>query len=94
MRRSARTLASRVETRLDTSDCFPKAENRVEIVGRTPRSARVPLDPPIVNELSLIQTKQADEGVGCRPGGPPHDGCKLRDIAKTKAHYAGVRAPL
>ncbi len=32
-------------------------------VGRTPWSARVPLDP------------QADEGVGCGPGGPPYSFC-------------------
>src|ERR1700722_11042229 len=33
-------------------------------VGRTPRSARVPLEP--------LFLQQADEGVGCGPGGPPH----------------------
>jgi hypothetical protein len=36
------------------------------MVGRPPWSARVPLDPPVANEFSSIQTKQADEGVGCR----------------------------
>ena len=45
---------------------FPKAGNWTEIVGQTPWSARVPLDPPVANEFSSIQTKQADEGVGCR----------------------------
>jgi len=35
------------------------------------------------NEFSSIQTKQADEGVGCGPGGPPHFECKLHDIGKT-----------
>jgi len=39
------------------------AQNPAEDVGRTPWSARVPLDP---------LTDQADEGVGCGPGGPPH----------------------
>ncbi len=38
-------------------------------VGRTPRSARVPLDP--LFEASLFH-EQADVGVGCGPGGPPH----------------------
>jgi hypothetical protein len=33
-------------------------------VGRTPWSARVPLDPFFAH--------QADEGVGRGPGGPPH----------------------
>ena len=41
-------------------------------VGRTPRSARVPPDPPFGGELTLIHTQEADEGVGCGPGGPPH----------------------
>jgi hypothetical protein len=37
------------------------------MVGRTPWSARVPLDPPFNDIL-----EQAEEGVGCGPGGPPH----------------------
>jgi peptidyl-dipeptidase A len=41
------------------------------IVGRTPRSARVPQDPFIGNETSLTQTMQADGGVGCGPGVRP-----------------------
>jgi hypothetical protein len=44
----------------------------MSLVGQTPRSARVPLDPLLVNEINFIQTKKADEGVGCGPGGPPH----------------------
>ncbi len=68
---------------------FPKAGNWTDIVGQTPWSAWVPLDPPVANEFSSIQTKQADEGVGCRhcaqqPGGLPDCECKLRDIGKTK----------
>ena len=74
----------------ETPPSFPKAGNWTEIVGQTPWSARVPLDPPVANEFSSIQTKQADEGVGCRPGGPPHFECKLRDIQKTKWHCALV----
>jgi putative ABC transport system permease protein len=38
-----------------------------EVVGRTPGSARVPLDP--------LLAKQADRGGGCGPGGPPHQFC-------------------
>ena len=37
-----------------------------KFVGRPPWSARVPQDPP------LYQQKQANEGVGRGPGGPPH----------------------
>ena len=41
----------------------------VSTVGRTPWSARVPLDPRFAQA-----TVQADEGVGRGPGGPPHPG--------------------
>jgi hypothetical protein len=51
---------------------------KIEIVGRTPWSARAPLDPLVACEFNSIQTKQADEGVGCRPGGLPHDGNYVR----------------
>jgi ABC-type lipoprotein release transport system permease subunit len=40
-----------------------------EVVGRTPWSARVPLDP------LRAQPGQADGGVGRGPGGPPHHMC-------------------
>jgi hypothetical protein len=42
------------------------------IVGQTPWSAWVPLDPLFCNEMSLIESQRADQGVGCGPGGPPH----------------------
>ncbi len=45
---------------------FPKAGNWTEIVGQTPWSAWVPLDPLVANEFSSIQIKRADEGVGRR----------------------------
>ena len=51
-------------------------------MGQTPWSARVPLDPPVTNKFGSNQTEQADEGVGCGPGGPPHFECKLYDIGK------------
>src|ERR1035441_8898010 len=41
------------------------------MVGRTPWSARVPLDLLLANEISFHQTKQAGEGVGCGPGVRP-----------------------
>ncbi len=43
------------------------------MVGRTPRSARVPLDPLLTNEGGFMRTAHADGGVGCGPGGPPHN---------------------
>ena len=66
---------------------FPKVASPTEVVGRTPWSARVPLDPLLANEISFIQTEQADEGVGCGPGGPPPHTCSLRGIGKTKWHW-------
>jgi hypothetical protein len=51
---------------------FPNIANAAESVGQTPWSARVPLDPLFANEISFIHTAQADGGVGCGPGGPPH----------------------
>src|ERR1017187_8522204 len=48
-----------------------QVEEHPEVVGRTGwplgQSARVPLDP--------LLAKQADQGVGCGPGGPPHHLC-------------------
>jgi hypothetical protein len=72
---------------------FPKGEESGRNCGADPLwSARVPLDPPVANEFNSVQTKQAVEGVGCRPGGLPHNEGKLGDIGKTKRHCALVRA--
>ena len=35
-----------------------------------------------------MQKKQADEGVGRGPGGPPHNQCRLVGYVKTKWHWA------
>ena len=51
---------------------FPKAGDPDAVVGQTAWSARVPLDPLLASEIRFIQTQQADVGVGCGPGGPPH----------------------
>jgi hypothetical protein len=40
--------------------------------GADPWSARVPLDPLSCKEINLIQSRRADEGAGCGPGGPTH----------------------
>jgi len=53
---------------------FPTTGNAAQIVGRTPWSARVPLDPLLDTVKSArCDPREADEGVGCGPGGPPHN---------------------
>jgi hypothetical protein len=47
----------------------------MKTVGRTPWSARVPLDPPSPLTQNSARSQQADEGVGRGPGGPPHQRC-------------------
>ena len=58
--RSARVLATGI-----MEACTCEWTSRGEVKART-------LDPLLVNEINFIQTKKADEGVGCGPGGPPH----------------------
>jgi len=55
---------------------FPHIGNPAEFVGQTPRSARVPLDPLSADEIGFIYAVKADGGVGCGPGGPPHNQCR------------------
>ena len=63
---------------------FPTAGDPDAVVGQTPWSARVPLDPRLVSEISFLQTRQADEGGGCGPGGPPHHHFRSLSPGKTK----------
>src|ERR1035438_1084084 len=65
---------------------FPKTGDPDAVVGQTPWSARVPLDPLLASEIRFIQTQQTDVGVGCGPGGPPHQECRLSSFGKTKWH--------
>src|SRR5271169_2860876 len=58
---------------------FPKGENRTGIVGQTPWSARVPLDPPADNQTSRRGRRLQTWGSVPR--------CRLI------GRYAGVRAP-
>jgi hypothetical protein len=48
---------------------FPETGDSDAVVGQTPWSTRVPLDPLLCNEISLIESQRADQGVGCGPGG-------------------------
>jgi hypothetical protein len=43
---------------------FPETGDSDAVVGQTPWSARVPLDPLFCNEISLIESQRADQGVG------------------------------
>ena len=42
---------------------FPKAANRVGMVGRAPWSERVPLDPLFTGRINSIRITPADQGV-------------------------------
>ena len=55
---------------VETKKANPKMIE-VGAVGRTPWSARVPLDPLFATNIT-VHPKQADGGVGRGPGGPPH----------------------
>jgi hypothetical protein len=67
---------------------FPETGDSDAVVGQTPWSARVPLDPLFCNEISLIESQRADQGVGCGPGGggPPHKLSELSGLGTTKWH--------
>jgi hypothetical protein len=57
---------------VETKKANPKMiEVGQTMVGRTPRSARVPLDPLFATKIPFHPV-QADGGVGRGPGGPPH----------------------
>jgi hypothetical protein len=66
---------------------FPETGDSDAVVGQTPWSARAPLDPLFGNEISLIESQRADEGVGCGPGGPPHKLSELSGFGTTKWHW-------
>jgi hypothetical protein len=68
------------------SGAFPPIPNVFpKIVGRTPRSARVPLDPLLASRVAFTQTAKADERVvprgDPRTGGPPHNQCSPGSVA-------------
>jgi hypothetical protein len=62
---------------------FPKTANPAFIVGRTPWSARVPLDPLYGNGINLIPRWRAGQGAVRGPGGPPHNKCRMSGYEKT-----------
>src|ERR1035437_10642319 len=59
------------------SDYATARKIAILILTPIPWSARVPLDPLFAIEVSFIHAVQADGGVGCEPGGPPHNQCRL-----------------
>ena len=72
------------------AQCAPR------MVGRTPWSARVPLDPLPGSKISFVRPAQADGGAGCGPGGPLHHQCTLPGGAKAKPYatlaFLAIRA--
>jgi hypothetical protein len=69
---------------------FPETGDSDAVVGQIPWSARVPLDPLFCNEISLIESQRADQGVGCGPGGPPHKLSELSGFGTAKWHWDGI----
>ena len=59
-------------------------------MGQTPLVCAGPLDPLLCNEISLIESQRADEGVGCGPGGQPHKESELSGFGKTKWHWDAI----
>ena len=65
---------------------FAGIDDSALIVGRTPWSARVPRTRSSPMRSGSFTREEADEGVGRRPGGPPHDLCLRLALALGLAH--------
>jgi len=63
------------------------------LVGRTPWSARVPLDPLYAKRENSPVTEKADEGVGRGPGGPPYQRKLLRTSGDFQSHSQPIGKP-
>jgi hypothetical protein len=61
---------------------FSSSENSETTVGRTPRSARVPLD-PLLAARSISSKLEGRSGAGRGPGGPPHNSLRPTVMGKT-----------
>jgi outer membrane protein len=57
--------------------CSPASRKPLRHVGRTPWSARVPLNPLFATGINVLLRGQTGEGAGRGPVGPPHHKCKL-----------------
>ena len=62
-------------------------------MGRTPWSARVPLDPLYAKRENSPVTEKADEGVGRGPGGPPYQRKLLRTSGDFQSHSQPIGKP-
>jgi hypothetical protein len=67
---------------------FSSSENSAKIVGRTPWSARVPLD-PLFAARSISSKREGRPGGRPRTGGPPHNFCRLFGFGKNERHWIG-----
>src|ERR1039458_6370330 len=65
---------------------FPKLGIQMQSWGSPPGLRGSPWTRSSPVKSRFIQTQQADVGVGCGPGGPPHQECRLSSFGKTKWH--------
>src|ERR1035438_282510 len=63
------------------------------LVGQTPRSARVPLDPLSARRIRCLLLAKSGPGAGCRPGGRPHNPPAYRTTCE-KWKLAGIMDPM
>ena len=89
----ARTSVCRVPTHRDAAGRVPNIGNCRGICGADPLVRAGPLDPLFADEISFIHTVQADGGVGCGPGGPPHIQCGLCGCWEKYVALGRVPAP-
>ena len=66
---------------------FSSCENSAKIVGQTPWSARVPLD-PLFATGSISSKREGRPGGRPRTGGPPHNFCRPSGHGKNERHWA------
>ena len=89
-------IGGNLDLAVDDSSC----ENSAKIVGRTPWSARVPLDPLFATGINLMQTG-AGQGAVCGPGVRPTIFCRPCGHGKNeRAHQhlepmsVGIKCPI
>ena len=84
IKRSVPTVAL-VEASSLNATRFSSCESSAKIVGQTPWSARVPLD-PLFATGSISSKREGRPGGRPRTGGPPHNFCRPSGHGKNERH--------